>query len=91
MDQLTTEGYRLDFSNDGVRLPSVTIGKNGLDTSFQFRISDEKRRLFMVVKIYDKIADLVAREGTHPIGSRINEVIGCKRKLDKFNRRLRAS
>jgi len=31
----------------------------------------------MLIKIYDKIVELVGREGTKPVGSRIGRVVGA--------------
>lgn len=43
----------------------------------------------MVLKIYDKMMDLLAREGRHLVGSRVSEILGSKRHLSTFNMRLR--
>ena len=38
----------------------------------------------MTIKIYDKILDLVSREGSKPIGSRLSEIIGSRRNLGQM-------
>ena len=45
----------------------------------------------MTVKFYDKIIDLVAREGSHSVGSRCDQIIGSKRILGNFERRIAAN
>ena len=45
----------------------------------------------MIVKFYDKLLDLVAREGTHQVGSRMATVLGSSHKLSVFNKRLSSS
>ena len=45
----------------------------------------------MIVKFYDKLLDLVAREGTHQVGSRMATVLGSSHKLNVFNKRLSRS
>ena len=43
----------------------------------------------MVVKAYDKIIDLVAREGSHLVGSRIATILGSTYQLGLFEKRIR--
>ena len=42
-----------------------------------------------MVKFYDKILDLVAREGCHIVGSRIFTILGAKYSLGLFEKRIR--
>jgi len=70
MNMLVGDGHRLDFSNEEIKIPSVTKGNNNFETCLQFKVSDQTRRLYMVVKVYDKIADLICREATYPVSSR---------------------
>jgi hypothetical protein len=43
----------------------------------------------MTIKFYDKVADLVARDNIQAVGSRCNALMGSKRHLDLFDKRLR--
>lgn len=57
----------------------VHSGENNLDSCKQFWIKDGERCKLMTVKFYDKLLDLVAREGTHQVGSRMATVLGSSR------------
>ena len=43
----------------------------------------------MNIKVYDKILDLVGRDGASIVGSRVREILGCKPQLNSFNKRIR--
>ena len=43
----------------------------------------------LVVKLYDKLLDLIARDGSHIVGSRINTILGSKQQLSTFDSRIR--
>lgn len=57
----------------------VLRGDNILESCYQFVIKDNEAKKIMVVKFYDKIMDLISREGSHMVGSRINAIVGSKR------------
>ena len=40
----------------------------------------------MTVKFYDKFMDLLGREGSLQVGSRIRTVLGCGGELDSFQK-----
>ena len=40
----------------------------------------------MTVKFYDKLMDLLGREGSHQVGSRLHTVLGCNRFLTPFQK-----
>jgi len=42
----------------------------------------------MVIKMYDKIVELVGRDGTNLVGSQINKVVGAVRNIDKLQRKI---
>ena len=69
----------------------VHSGENNLDSCKQFQIKDGEHCKIMIVKFYDKLLDLVAREGTHQVGSRMATVLGSSHKLSVFNKRLSSS
>ena len=43
----------------------------------------------LVVKVYDKVLDLIARDGINLVGSRISTILGSSRQLGLFEKRLR--
>lgn len=66
----------------------ITRGDNCLDTCHQFLVKDSDKIKLLNIKIYDKVLDLAGRNGTHLVGSRFAELLGCKRHLSVFNKRL---
>lgn len=44
-------------------VPLVKVGQNCLDTCYIFDVVGSHGRRLMTVKIYDKVADLVTRDG----------------------------
>ena len=63
---------------------AVRFGTNNLDSCYQYEVVDSKKNKVMNIKFYDKILDLVGRESTYTVGSRLKEIIGSKRWLDSF-------
>ena len=63
-------------------------GQNNLDTCYQYVVKDAYESKLLNVKIYDKMIDLVARDSTHQVGSRINNILGSKGNLSIFEKRL---
>ena len=63
-------------------------GDNILNSCFQYRIKDSDGTNLFVLKFYDKILDLLGREASHIVGTRINEVIGSKHHNNSFNKRV---
>ena len=66
----------------------VLKGQNNLDTCFQYVVKHATGKQLLNVKIYDKVIDLFAREGTQHVGSRIKQILGSKRNLSIFEKRL---
>ena len=64
-------------------------GDNNLDTCFQYCVKDCKGDKLLVVKAYDKIQELVARDGSHLVGSRIRTILGSTKGLGLFEKRIR--
>lgn len=50
---------------------------------------DEYGDKLLVVKIYDKLLDLIARDGCHIVGSKLTTILGAKRLLTQFEKRIR--
>ena len=58
---------------------TVVMGDNNLQTSFQYTVRQKGTKV-MTIKVYDKILDLIGREGSKAIGSRLCDILGSKRK-----------
>ena len=54
-------------------------GPNCLDSCLQFMIKDGDGKDVLVLKFYDKILDLLARERRSLVGSRARTIMGAKR------------
>ena len=67
---------------------SVKPGDNDLDTCYHFDAIDKDGDRLVTIKMYDKVIDLVAREGIHIVGSRTREIVGSKRGLNLFNKSI---
>ena len=63
-------------------------GDNNLETCFQYVAKDRDGAKLLKIKFYDKILDLIAREGTHSVGSRAAIILGSKRQLTVFENRI---
>ena len=74
-------------------LPELTVvhGGNKLSTCYQYAVQDDLGCKVLVVKFYDKFVDLISREATFPVGSRISMIMGTKLTKDAFQDRLRQS
>ena len=67
---------------------TVRLGDNILPTSYQYTVHDEEGDKLLTLKLYDKIVDLVSREGSAMVGSRIAQVIGSRITPNKYTTRL---
>ena len=47
-------------------------GSNNLATCFQFEIINKEGEKILTIKFYDKILDLIGRNGYQVVGSRVN-------------------
>ena len=74
-------------------LPDLTTrrGDNNLETCYQYAVQDSYGCKVLNVKFYDKMLDLVSREGSHPVGSRIATIVGATKTKDAFTHRVRQS
>ena len=68
---------------------TVTRGNNNLDTCYQYAVQDSLGCKVLNIKFYDKIIDLVSREATHPVGSRIATIVGASNSKDAFHHEIR--
>ena len=66
-------------------------GDNNLATCYQYAVQDGDRCKVLNVKFYEKIIDLMSREGLLPVGSRISKIVGSTQVKDAFHHRVRES
>lgn len=64
-------------------------GENILNSCLQFAIKDQTGEKILNIKAYDKVLDLVGREATYLVSSRVNTILGNKYEVGVFERQLR--
>ena len=68
---------------------SVTRGGNSFASCLQFDVNDDGGVKLLTIKVYDKVIDLISRDGSKPVGSKTNVIVGAKLKLTELNQRVR--
>ena len=68
----------------------VKKGKNNHRTCFQFGVYDDDDRKLFTIKVYDKVLELISRDGKNLVGSRCRTIVGSQRKFNDFSRKLQA-
>ena len=63
------------------RVASVSRDGVGLDTCAKFKVCTDLGTKVLTIKYYDKIMDLVCRDGFYCVSSKWSAIVGCKRKL----------
>lgn len=58
-----------------VSCPRVTLSKGCLDSCIKFKIEDKYGHQVMVLKFYDKMLDLMGRDGYKLLGSRFYQIV----------------
>ena len=99
MKKLVTNSINEIFVNNNSNFLSVTSildlyvvrGDNILDFCYQYAVKDANKRKILNIKIYDKMIDLVAREGCKKVGSKIATILGKEDKPNLFGKRLSKS
>ena len=68
------------------RLPGLVVrtGDNNLHSCFQYRVLDVDGVELLNIKFYDKIMDLVGRDGYSQVSSRLHTILGCGHHLSMF-------
>ena len=83
---------RMNFlSRTSVAPLSVRKGRNNLSSSFQYEVRGPDGEKLLQVKVYDKVLDLLGREGIDLVGSRAREVVGANSFLTLMNLKLKAA
>ena len=89
MSDLLRDTLALIFSDKDINFLSpnilsdftVTRGENSFASCLQFDVKDDCGIKLLTIKVYDKVIDLISHEGSKPIGSKTNVVVGSKLKL----------
>ena len=63
-------------------------GDNNLSTCYQYTVTGAAGCKVLGIKFYDKMMDLIGREATHLVGSRVSTIVGSCRSKDAFSQRL---
>ena len=69
---------------------TVKKGKNSHSSCFQFGVYDDEDRKLFTIKVYDKVLELISRDGRNLVGSRCRTIVGSQRKFNDFSRKLQA-
>ena len=75
----------------GINELKVMSGDNILPSSFQYKLVDGNGKKFVTVKFYDKILDLMGRDGCTLVGSRFSQILGSKMELSRISESARAA
>ena len=67
----------------------VYRGDNNLKTSFQYNIIGQAQRHVMTVKFYDKVLDLIGREGCKCVSSRCSHILCSRRVANSVEQSMR--
>ena len=54
-------------------------------------MKDSENDKLLNIKIYDKLLDLVSRDGTQAVGSRLYHIIGGNEQVNEFTKRVHAA
>ena len=86
------EVFRSDFCNfltlGSINGLHLTQGSNNLDTCYQYAVLDEDQDKLLNIKMYDKTLDLIGRDGTQMVGSRLSQILGCRGQFNTFIKRV---
>lgn len=94
--RLLEEAVREVFSDKSMNFLSlkaigglrVVGGGNSLDTCYQYAVMDAQHNKLLKVKVYDKMLDLISRDGCHLVGSRVDHILGSSGQFNTFIKRV---
>ena len=69
---------------------TVKKGKNNHGACFQYGVYDDEDRKLFTIKVYDKVLELISRNGKNLVGSKCSTIVGSKNKVNYFSRKLQA-
>ena len=64
-------------------------GVNNLDSCFQYQVTDETGEKLLNIKAYDKVLDLVGREATKLVSTRLSTILGSTQQKGVLTRQIR--
>ena len=70
--QSTNSNFIPVFDVEGLETKS---GDNNLDSCFQYRVNDQNGNKLLNIKAYDKVLDLVGREASFLVSSRLSKML----------------
>ena len=62
----------------------IINGDNNLNSCYQYVVKDSDNEKLLTIKIYDKILDLIGRDGRQMVGSRMATVLNSSQHNDYF-------
>ena len=66
----------------------VVNGENNLETCYQYAVVNDKNDRLLKVKFYDKMLDMIGRDGTQMVGTRVDHILGSKGTYSSFIKRI---
>ena len=96
ISQLLSRVIEQVFSTDSTNFLSLSSinglhvirGDNNLDTCYQYTVLGEENDKLLNIKMYDKTLDLIGRDGTQMVGSRLSQILGCRGQFNTFIKRV---
>jgi hypothetical protein len=64
----------------------VSNDENNLDSCLQYQVKDDLGNKLLKIKVYDKVLDLVSKEASFLVSSRVSTILGCKQQIGSFER-----
>ena len=89
IDQITTCRQLNLFHPFNVGFLRVLAAHGSLETCFKFAAHSLGIGKIATIKVYDKVLDLMGREGCLPVGSRIKTIVGSRQQLDQLSRSMK--
>ena len=59
-----------------------------METCYQYAVLDNNKDKLLNIKVYDKTLDLIGRDGTQMVGSRLSQILGCRGQYNTFIKRV---
>ena len=77
------------YSHQGPIGLEVEPADGTLSTCYRYDVIDQNKNQLLIVKFYDKMLDLVGREGCTLIGTNFPKLIGSTNHINAFQQKLR--
>ena len=66
----------------------VVNGGNNLDTCFQYAVKNEEGEKLLSIKVYDKLLEMISKDSTHMVGSKIKYILGSTKYKTILDKRI---